>query len=308
MENSTEITSFVLAAYGNIGQLRYLYFTLIIIWYLSIVLINSALIVVIGVNRRLHEPMYMFLCSLLINEIYGSTTIYPCLMSQMFSDTHEVSLTTCFTQIICFYTSVSTEYCNFAAMAYDRYVSICYPLHYNVIMNSGKVCAIILLVWIYSIANFTFTVYFMAHWRFCGNIIDKIYCDIHSLHSLACSVPAASSIYGLVYAAVTVFVPFVLISFSYIKILIVCVKTSSEAKQKAVSTCAPQIASMINFAIGCSFDIVQSRIDVSHVPDKLRILLSVYLVVCQPVFSPVMYGLNLSKIRDACKRFLCDKK
>ncbi|XP_071372579.1 olfactory receptor 11A1-like [Centroberyx affinis] len=308
MENSTEFVSFVLAAYGNIGQLRYLYFTMMILWYISIVFANTTLIVVICMNRRLHEPMYIFLCSLLVNEICGSTTMYPLLMSQMFSDTHEVSLANCFTQIVFFYTSVSVEYCNLAAMAYDRYVSICYPLHYNVIMNTGRVCAIILLVWIYSIVNFAFTVYLMVHWRFCGNVIDKIYCDIHSLHTLACSVSAASSIYGLVYAISTAFVPFLFISFSYIKILIICLKTSKETKQKAISTCTPQIAALVNFAIGCSFDIAQSRLDVTHVPDKIRILLSVYLLICQPIFSPVMYGLNLSKIRDACKRFLFYKK
>ncbi|XP_071372563.1 olfactory receptor 10A3-like [Centroberyx affinis] len=308
MENSTEFVSFVLAAYGNIGQLRYLYFTMMILWYISIVFANTTLIVVICMNRRLHEPMYIFLCSLLVNEIYGSTTMYPLLMSQMFSDTHEVSLANCFTQIAFFYTSVSVEYCNLAAMAYDRYVSICYPLQYNVIMNTGRVCAIILFVWIYSIVNFSCIVYLMVHWRFCGNVIDKIYCDIDSLHTLACSVSAASSFYGLVYAISNAFVPFLFISFSYIKILIICLKTSKETKQKAISTCTPQIAALVNFAIGCSFDIAQSRLDVTHVPDKLRILLSVYLLICQPILSPVMYGLNLSKIRDACKRFLLYKK
>ncbi|XP_076603225.1 olfactory receptor 7G1-like [Chaetodon auriga] len=308
MENSTEVVSFVLAAYGNIGELKYLYFTIMLLWYLSICVANTVLIVVIYVDKRLHEPMYILLCNLFVNEIGGSTSLYPLLLSQMFSDTHEVTLPWCFLQMCYIYTCGSVEFCSLAAMAYDRYVAICNPLHYRVIMNAGRVGVIILLVWVYSFMNFIFSFSFVIHLKFCGNVIDKVFCDHHLIIKLSCSVSILNNISDLVFAFVTMVIPFSLISVSYMKILAVCLNTSKENKEKAISTCAPQIISLSNMFVGCIFHFVDSRFDVSHVPDKIRILLSVYLLICQPMITPFMYGLNQTKIRRSCKRLLFDQK
>ncbi|XP_049450066.1 olfactory receptor 7G1-like [Epinephelus fuscoguttatus] len=308
MENSTEVMSFVLAAYGNIGEVKYLYFSIMLLWYISICVANTILIVVIYMDRRLHEPMYILLCNLFVNEIGGSTSMYPLLLSQMFSDTHEVTLPWCFLQMGCISTSASIEFCSLAAMAYDRYVSICYPLRYNVIMNTGRVGMIILLVWMYSFINFIFSFSVVIRLTFCGNVIDKVFCDHHLIIKLACSVSILNNISDLLFAFVTVVIPFSLISISYIKILNVCVNTSKENTQKAITTCTPQIVSVSNLFIGCMFHLVDSRLDVALVPDKVRIILSVYLLICQPMITPFMYGFYLLKIRQSCKRFLFNRK
>lgn len=308
MENSTKTVSFVLAAYGTIGHLKYLYFSIMLLWYLSICVSNITLIVIIYLDKRLHEPMYILLCNLFVNEVGGSTSLYPLLLSQMLSDTHEVSLPWCFLQMCSIYTSASVEFCSLAAMAYDRYVAICYPLHYGIMMNTGRVGLIILLVWIYSLFNFLFSFSFVIHLKFCGNVIEKVFCDHHLIIKLACSVSVLNRISDLLFAFVTIVIPFSLISASYIKILAVCVRTSNENKQKAVSTCTPQIVSVSNLFVGCIFHFVDSRFDVSHLPDKVRIILSVYILICQPMVTPFMYGFNLPKIRQACRRYLFNKK
>ncbi|KAM9850678.1 olfactory receptor 2F1-like [Aulostomus maculatus] len=308
MENSTEIVSFVLGAYGNIGQVKYLYFVIILIWYLSICVANSVLIVVIYVDRRLHEPMYILLCNLFVNEIGGSTSLYPLMLSQMFSDFHEVTLPWCFLQMCFIYTSASVEFCSLAAMAYDRYVSICYPLHYNAIMSTVKVAIIILLIWIYSFINYIIPFSFVMGIELCGNLIDKVFCDHHLVIKLACSVSLHNTVSDLIFAFTSIFVPFCFISVSYLKILSVCLNTSTEKKKKAITTCTPQIVSLSNMFLGCIFHFVDSRIGVTHVPDKLRVLFSVYLLVCQPMITPFMYGLKLPKIKESCKRFLFDRK
>uniref|UniRef100_UPI0037E92C63 olfactory receptor 11A1-like n=1 Tax=Semicossyphus pulcher TaxID=241346 RepID=UPI0037E92C63 len=308
MDNSTEIWSFVLAAYGHIGELKYLYFGITLLWYLSICAANTVLIVVIYVDRRLHEPMYILLCNLFVNEIAGSTSMYPILLSQLFSDTHEVSLPWCFLQMCCIYTSASVEFCSLAAMAYDRHVSICYPLHYNVIMNTGRLVVIILIIWMYSIVSFIFSFSFVIHLKFCGNVIDKVFCDHYLVIKLACSVSVFNNISDLLFAFMTIVIPFSLISVSYMKILVVCLNTSKENKQKAVTTCTPQIVSVSNLFVGCIFHFVDSRFHVARLPDKVRIILSVYLLICQPIVTPFMYGFKLPKIRQSCKRFLVDRK
>ncbi|XP_034549927.1 olfactory receptor 11A1-like [Notolabrus celidotus] len=308
MENTTEIWTFVLGAYGNIGELKYLYFSITLLWYLSICTANTILIVVIYVDRKLHEPMYILLCNLSVNEIVGSTSLYPLLLSQMFLDTHEVTLPWCFFQMCCIYTSASVEFCSLAAMAYDRHVSICYPLSYNVIMNTGRVVMIIVVIWMYSIFSFLFSFSFIIRLKFCGRIIDKVFCDHHLVIKLACSVSTSSDISDLIFAFVTIVIPFSLISISYMKILAVCLSTSQENKQKAINTCTPQIVSVSNLFIGCIFHFVDSRFKVAQVPGKLRIIFSVYLLVCQPVVTPFMYGFKLPKIRQSCKRFLVHRK
>lgn len=304
MENSSEIVSIVLAAYGDIGPLKYLYFSLMLSWYLSICVANTILIVVIYVDRRLHEPMYILLCNLFVNEIGGSTSLYPLMLSQMFSDSHEVTLPWCFLQMCCIYTCASVEFCSLAAMAYDRYISICYPLHYSVMMNTQRVFIIILLVWIYSFANFIVSFSFIFSLKFCGNVIDKVFCDHRLLVKLACSVSVYNNISDFVFGFGTFVIPFCLISVSYMKILAVCLNTSKENRQKAVTTCTPQIVSVSNMFVGCIFHFVDSRIETARVPDKVRVILSVYLLVCQPMITPFMYGFNLPKIKNASKQFL----
>ncbi|XP_042350662.1 putative gustatory receptor clone PTE01 [Plectropomus leopardus] len=303
MKNSTEIMSFVLTAYGDIGKLKYLYFIIMLLWYISICVANTVLIVVIYVDRRLHEPMYILLCNLFVNEMGGSTAIYPLLLSQMFSDTHEVTLPWCFLQMGYLYTCASVEFCSLAAMAYDRYVSICHPLHYNAVMNTGRVGMIILLIWGYSFANFLFSFSFIIHLTFCGNVIDKVFCDHHLIIKLACSVSVINNISDLLFAFVTIVIPFSLTFISYVKILNVCLNTSKENKQKAITTCTPQVVSLSNMFVGSMFHFLDSRFDVALIPDKARIFLSVYLLICQPMMTPFIYGFYLPKIRQSCKHF-----
>uniref|UniRef100_A0A3P9C292 Olfactory receptor n=1 Tax=Maylandia zebra TaxID=106582 RepID=A0A3P9C292_9CICH len=296
MENSSEIVSFVLSAFENVGELKYLYFVIILVWYVSICVANTVLIVVIRVDRRLHEPMYILLCNLCVNEINASTSLYPLLLSQMFSDSHEVTLPWCFLQMCCLYTSASVELCSLAAMAYDRYISICHPLRYNVIMKAERVFLLILLVWVYSFLSFIFSFSFIFSLKFCENIIHNVYCDHQLIIRLSCSVSIQSFISDISFATVSVFIPFSLILVSYMKILrVFCRKTSTENKQKAVTTCVPQIVSVSNLFVGSIFQCIDSSVIVARLP--VRIILSIYLFICQPMLTPFLYGFNLPKIR-----------
>uniref|UniRef100_A0A674MGY9 G-protein coupled receptors family 1 profile domain-containing protein n=1 Tax=Takifugu rubripes TaxID=31033 RepID=A0A674MGY9_TAKRU len=239
MENKTETMYFVLAAYGDTGELKYVYFGIMLFWFLSIWMMNSVLILIIYKDKKLHEPMYMLLCNLFVNELNGSASLYPLMLSQMLSDTHQVTVPWCFLQMCYIYASASLEFCSLAAMAYDRYVAICYPLQYSLIMNTGRVCKIILIAWGYSFMNVFVLFSFVIHLNLCGNVIDKVF---------SCSVSLTEKISDLFFAFLTMFVPFSLILFSYLKILTVCLKASKENTQKAISTCTPQIVSLSNLS------------------------------------------------------------
>nr|XP_033933961.1 olfactory receptor 10A6-like [Pseudochaenichthys georgianus] len=306
ISNSTSLTVsyFILGAYLHIGYLRYLCFTITAMLYIMIVVANTSLIVVICVNRSLHEPMYLFLCSQFVNELYGSTGLFPFLLVQILSDIHNVSAPLCFLQIFCLYTYGGIEFYNLTVMSYDRYLAICYPLQYNTRMSSNKAVIFIILPWLYSFVKFTTTLSLSIRLTLCGNIINGLYCSNYAVVKLACSDTQVNNMYGLFSIALTIIVPLFPILFSYMRILRVCFSGSKQTRQKALSTCTPQLVSLFNFAFGGCFEVLQSRFDMSGVPSVLRIILSLYFLIIQPLMNPVMYGLQMSKLRNICKHVL----
>ncbi|XP_030247922.1 olfactory receptor 142-like [Sparus aurata] len=301
MVNSTRTSYFTLAAYCDTGIFRYLLFMIVMLFYVLIICSNLLLIVVICMNRSLHEPMYMFLCSLFVNELFGSSGLFPFLLLQILSDIHTVPASFCFLQIYCLYTYANVQFCNLSIMSYDRYLAICRPLQYNTRMTSQKVSMLIALVWLYPFIEVAVMVALSAPLQLCGNIIHKVYCDNFSIIKLACSDTTVNNIYGLVYTFTIIVGVLTLIFYSYLKILIICFSGSKQTRQKAVSTCTPHLVSLLNFSFGCFFEVLQSRFNMNSLPNMLRIFLSLYFLTCQPLFNPVLYGLKMSKIRTLCK-------
>ncbi|XP_007573817.2 olfactory receptor 11A1-like [Poecilia formosa] len=302
--NSSQVLYFTLTAYADSGLLKYFCFFILLVLYVLIIGSNVLLIVVICVNRSLHEPMFLFLCSLFVNELYGSLGLFPFLLVQILSDVHIIPAPLCLLQIFCIYTYGSVEFANLAVMSYDRYVAICRPLQYHSLMTARRITFLISITWLPPLFCVGFTVFLSSSLQLCGNVINKVYCDNHSIIKLACNDPTANNIYELIMAFLTVCVPVSVILYTYLRILQVCFSGSKQTRQKAVSTCTPHLASVINFSFGVSFEILQSRFNMDTVPGLLRILLSLYFLTCQPVFNPVLYGLNMSRIRSMCKKLL----
>ncbi|XP_067451845.1 olfactory receptor 4B13-like [Thunnus thynnus] len=304
MINSTKISYFSLVAYFDTGVFKYLYFMVIMSLYFFIVSANVLLIVVICMNRSLHEPMYLFLCSLFANELFGSTGLFPFLLVQILSDIHTVSASFCFLQIFCAHSYGAVEYLNLAIMSYDRYLAICCPLQYNTRMTSKKIGTLIAITWLYPCFAMVVWLFLTTPLQLCGNIIDKVFCAAHSVVKLACSNTSGSNIYGFIASFGTIFVALNVILYTYLHILRVCFSGSKQTRQKAVSTCTPHLASLLNFSLGACFELLQSRFDMSRVPNMLRIFLSLYFLTCPPLFNPVMYGLKMSKIRALSKSLI----
>ncbi|XP_034404970.1 olfactory receptor 11A1-like [Cyclopterus lumpus] len=307
MKVNSTLSYFILGAYEHVGNLKYLYFMLTAMLYIVIVIVNISLIVVICMNRSLHEPMYLFLCSLFVNELYGSSGLFPFLLVQILSDIHNVSAPLCFLQIFCLYTYGGVELLNLAVMSYDRFLAICYPLQYNTLMTFNKAVVFIAVIWFYSFVKFLITLSLNIRLTFCGNIINSLICSNYLVVKLACSDTQVNNIYGLFGIILTILVPLLPILFSYMRILKICFCGSKQTRQRAVSTCTPHLASLLNFSFGCFFEIIQSRFDMTNVPRLLRIILSLYFLIIQPLLNPIMFGLQMSKIRNTCKRILCYK-
>ncbi|XP_028276071.1 olfactory receptor 52D1-like [Parambassis ranga] len=307
--NSSQPTHFTLTAYFDTGVLKPVWVLVVLALYAVILAANVLLIVVICVNRSLHEPMYMFLCSLFVNELYGSTGLFPSLLLQILSDIHTVSAPACFLQIYCLYSYGGIEFLTLAVMSYDRYLAICCPLRYSSRMTFSRIAALTALIWIYPCCiNAWIVAYLTAPLQLCGSSIHKVYCDNFYIVRLACSDTTLNNVFGLVHMFTVIFGLIVLILFTYVRILQVCFSGSRQTRQKAVSTCTPHLASLLNFSFGCFFEIVQGRFNMSGLPNMLRIFLSLYWLTCQPLVNPLLYGLKMTKIRMVYKNLLLGNK
>ncbi|XP_026861670.1 olfactory receptor 142-like [Electrophorus electricus] len=302
MGNSTQFTTIILVGYIDVGCVTYLYFTILLLIYIAIILANSLLIGVICVERSLQEPMYIFLCNMSVNELYGSAAFFPSILTNMLSKSHQVTIIHCYVQIFSLYTYASVEFGNLAIMSYDRYTAICYPLLYSSIMTRNRVFILIALVWLISFVKFSGNLILNLRSELCGNVIEKVWCDNYMLVKLACSDTTVNNIYGITGSVLTIVLPLMLIGYSYLKILRACLKCPASDTQKMMATCIPHLVSLLNFSLGCSFEIFSSRFEKLYMPSVLRVIISVYFVICPPLLNPIMYGIRLSKIKVACKK------
>ncbi|KAM9820288.1 olfactory receptor 2F1-like [Neosynchiropus ocellatus] len=296
--NATRPPHFVLSAYLDVGPLRYVYFLVVLVLYAAIVCSNVFLVAVICVTRTLREPMYLFLCSLFLNQLYGSLGLFPFLLVQILSRVHTVRAQLCFLQIFCLYSYGGVEFMSLALMSFDRYLAICRPLRYAALMTLARLRGLIAVSWVYPFLVNLFIVYGLtAPLQLCSNVIQKVYCDNYYVVRLSCREPRTNNIFGLSHMFVVIFSLFMLIVFSYVRILWVCFGGSRQTRQKALSTCGPHLASLLNFSVGAFFEILQSRFDLSVLPNMVRVFLSLYWLMLQPLINPLMYGLQLTRIR-----------
>ncbi|KAM9318562.1 olfactory receptor 13C4-like [Pholidichthys leucotaenia] len=277
---------------------RYLYFMVTLMLYTAIIIANISLVAVICMNRSLHEPMYMFLCSLLVNELYGSTGLFPFLLIQILSDVHSISVIFCYLQIFCLYSYAYLELYNLAIMSYDRYLAICSPLQYNSHMTH-KVIMLVTVIWLFAFVRCFINTCINMHLTLCGNHINSLYCQNYHIMKLACSDTKLNNISGLLGLLPAIVLPMLSILYSYMKILKICFAGSKQMRQRTVNTCAPHLASLLNFSFGCLFEMLLSRFDASSLPSISRNLISLYFGILQPLMNPIMFGMQMSKLRKA---------
>ncbi|XDV38692.1 hypothetical protein PO909_008042 [Leuciscus waleckii] len=210
-----------------------------------ILFVNTWVSVVIVLERALHEPMYIFLCNLCVNDIYGASGFYPKFLHDLMLDSYVIPSYMCAFQAFVIYSSVMCDCTTVTVMAYDRYVAICQPLNYHIKLNRFSCCILLALL------------------KLCKYHINKLYCDNWSIVKLSCESTLINNIYGFFvisfYSCLCVF-----ILFSYIKLLIAC-KASLECRKKFWQTCVPHMFTVLNYVVAVFFDSMYSRYGSSDV-------------------------------------------
>ncbi|XP_048018013.1 olfactory receptor 52K1-like [Megalobrama amblycephala] len=302
MENGTMPSYFYFTLFKEFVHMKYLILIFILAVYLAIILFNAIILFVVFKDRSLHEPMYILISCLSVNDLYGSAGFFPRIMVDLLSDTNTISRPACYVQIFTIYSYAISEYTILTLMAYDRYVAICNPLKYHKIMSLKVTALYMAIASLHAVFSMGLIILFSARLPLCGTDIARLYCSNWSVVRLSCGTSTLSNnIIGFFVSATTVFLPAFFILYTYVRILVICQKSSKEFRGKAVQTCLPHIISFLNYSIASFCDIALSRYD----SDKYKIvaiIFSVEFLVIPPVLNPLIYGLNLPEIR---KNILC---
>ncbi|XP_068121903.1 olfactory receptor 10J5-like [Hyperolius riggenbachi] len=298
MENSSDFhPSEMTLTFGDVSEHRILYCTITLLGYIMTVTASTIVVVTIVLHKPLQEPMYVFIAILCVNGLYGSMIFYPSLLINLLYQLHTISYTACLTQVYCLYTYGSFEMTTLTAMAFDRYVCICNPLRYNVIMSLSMVARLISGSWLFSIIIIGINVTLTSRLPLCDSVILKIYCDNWSVVRLSCIDTTVNNIFGLFVAAVYLFFLLFLILSSYISILRVCYKSSAEVISKALQACMPQFITTITFVTDVLFEFFIYRWTPTNLPYEVRMFMSIQPLVTPPLLNPLLYGLKMTEIR-----------
>ncbi|MBN3299131.1 O52E8 protein, partial [Amia calva] len=305
MENSSIVAVFTLYGLNETRSNKCTFFAITLLAYLLIYFFNLTLIITIIIEKTLHEPMYILLCNLCVNGLYGTAGFYPKLLFDFLSDSHVISYAGCLIQVFVIYSSVTCEFTILTVMAYDRYVAICKPLQYHSIMTPFTVGKFLLISWIFPLCELAIAISLTMRLPLCGSHIRKLYCENWSIVKLSCIDTTVNNIYG--YAGIfTHFSQTLLIVYSYIHIVRACVK-SSEKRGKFMQTCLPHLIILISFTITMFFDLMYTRYGSSNMPQALHNFLAVEFLVIPPLLNPLIYGLKLSQIRRRVMRVFSRK-
>ncbi|XP_076863874.1 olfactory receptor 51E1-like [Brachyhypopomus gauderio] len=303
MDYFTNATYLTLEGHVELEKYRYVYFISNLAVYVIILLFNIVVIYVIFTNKRLHEPMYIFIAALLFNSLFGTIAFYPKLLSDLLSEQQVISYHACMLQAFCIYTFGMSEFTLLSAMAFDRYVSICKPLQYATLVKMSTVKKVLFLCWFLPSCENCLTAILTYQLHLCKFKLNRIYCSNYSIVKLSCGDISAYNLYGLFVLVVAVFPPVIFILFSYVRILAVCLKNSKDFRGKALQTCLPHLLIFISFSVTSCFEVINSRLE-ANMPQIIIMILSVEIVVVPPLINPIIYGLKLQEIFMRIKKIL----
>uniref|UniRef100_A0A8C6NPK9 Olfactory receptor n=1 Tax=Nothobranchius furzeri TaxID=105023 RepID=A0A8C6NPK9_NOTFU len=286
----------------------FLYFGIMFVVYILIICCNSTILYIIWIHKSLHEPMYIFIAALLFNSLLFSTTVCPKLLIDFLSDKQITTIWQCSFQSFVYYSLSGAELLLLSAMAYDRYVSISKPLQYHAVMKQKIVRLLLGLAWLVPACQLVPSVIISNTEKMCTFTVNGIFCN-NSISKLFCMNSVASTVYvmyGVFLITNAVFVPLIFILFTYIKILAICCKSSSDVSKKAFQTCSPHLLVLISFSCLCSFDIIIARLQI-NLSKTTRFILNLQVVLYHPLFNPVIYGLKNSILIKLIKVLVNDK-
>ncbi|KAM7140921.1 olfactory receptor 7A17-like [Molossus nigricans] len=302
--NGTQISEFLLLGLSQALELQPLIFGLFLSMYLITVLGNLLIIMAVSSDSHLHTPMYFFLSNLSLVDICFTSTTIPKMLVNIQTKSQVITYKDCITQMWFYILFTVLDDFILTVMAYDRFVAICRPLHYTIIMNPQLCGLLMLLCWIISLLNTLLESLMVLGLSFCSNLeIPHFFCELNQMVQLACSDAFLSNMIMYFSAGLLGGGPLAGILYSYSKIISsICGIPSAQGKYKAFSTCVSHL-SVVSLFYGTGLGVYLSSAATHSAHSSATA--SVMYTVVTPMLNPFIYSLRNKDIKRALKRFLC---
>ncbi|KAM6182646.1 olfactory receptor 1J21-like [Erethizon dorsatum] len=301
--NQSTVSEFILLGLPIRKEEQGMYYALFLLVYLSTVLGNLLIILLIRLDSRLHTPMYFFLSHLALTDISFSSVIAPKMLMNMLTQSQSISYAGCISQDFFFLLFGSLDSFLLTSMAYDRYVAICHPLHYNNIMSHILCSLLVMTSWVLSFAAALVHTLLLAHLSFHGdNILHHFFCDLSALLKLSSSDTTINELFIHIVGTMVITLPFVCILVSYVHIGATILRAPSiKGICKALSTCGSHLSvvSLYYGAIIGLYFVPPSN----NTNDKDVVVAAVYTLVT-PMLNPFIYSLRNQDMKNALGNLL----
>ncbi|KAG3285150.1 olfactory receptor 10AG1 [Ictidomys tridecemlineatus] len=299
--NHTTLVEFIFLGFSDIPNIQEFLFGLFLIIYIIILMGNSLIIIITHVEPSLQTPMYFFLGNFSFLEICYVSVIVPRLLTDLCRQSRNISFVACATQMYFFLVFGATECFILTAMAYDRYVAICSPLLYPIIMNHRLCIQLATGCWVSGIPVHMGFTYLIFSLPFCGpNQLNHFFCDIPPVLTLACGDTLVIEMLIYVITLLVVTIPFILILGSYVRIISTILKLpSATGRRKAFSTCSSHLMVVALFFGSGIITYLRPKSSHSAGTDKF---LSLFYTIVTPMFNPMIYCLRNKDFMVALKK------
>ncbi|XP_051709775.2 olfactory receptor 8J2-like [Oryctolagus cuniculus] len=301
--NLTHITEFILLGVSESPELQLPLFCVFLVIYGLTVVGNLCIITLTNIDARLQTPMYFFLRHLAIINLGNSTVIAPNMLVNFLATKKTISYYGCAAQLGGFLVFIVAEIFMLSVMAYDRYVAICNPLLYMVVV-SRRICLLLVsLTYLQSLTTALTVSSCVFSVSYCSsNVINHFYCDDVPLLALSCSDTHIPETAVFTFSGINLLFSMTVVLISYFHIILAILRIrSSEGRRKAFSTCASHMMAVTVFYGTLLFMYLQPRTNHSLDTDKMA---SVFYTLVIPMLNPVIYSLRNKDVKDALKRFL----
>ncbi|XP_073511091.1 putative olfactory receptor 1F12P [Phyllobates terribilis] len=306
-DNQTTVTEFVLLGFPNTHKFRAFFFVLTFLVYMLTFLGNLGIILLVSSSYCLHRPMYFFISNLALADLVITTSIVSNMLGIIWLDGHTMSINGCVSQFFFVFVPTYAQCCLLMVMSFDRYVAICFPLHYSSIMSITFSFQLIFGSWIIGVLLIKVEVILISQLHFCSsNIIDHFFCDFAPLLALSSSKVYVLAWLDISFNIFVIFLPFVCITVSYICIFVVILKiSSSKGRRKTFSTCSSHLLVVCTY-YGSLIGVYMSPTRASaFYENKLKSLLFVMLT---PFTNPIIYSMRSKEIIDTIKNLYKRRK
>ncbi|XP_066556244.1 olfactory receptor 52E4-like [Amia ocellicauda] len=292
---------FYINGFSNIPHVKYYYIFLCFVYAVT-VFANFFIIFIIYTEKSLHTPKYVAVLNLAVVDICGSTALIPKLIHTFLFDSQFITYEACLANMFFVHFFTAMPSLCLVVLAYDRFVAICFPLRYHIIMTNTSMFVIIVCVWVF-IATLVITLVFLVtRLSFCRSIVvESYFCDHGPLYRMACNDNSPSSIQAKVNITVSTFIPFILVVLSYVCILSALLKIASgDERLKAMKTCTPHFILVILYYIPFFITYIAALMSVIH--PNTRIICSSLSSTIPPMLNPIIYTLKTEEIIGAIRK------